>query len=305
MQFWKTVLVKSTERKTILLLVVSSSGSSPGRQGFKMLVTEKEIVGSIGGGVMEHQLVEEAKTMLSMLFKPFYKKQIHKGKVQDGSGMICSGEQVVLFYYLGKKELTVIEKMISTKGLLTITANGFSLTNKKVDFKYKWDVSHNEWKYQEQISHKPQLYIFGSGHVGLALAKLASNLDFAIRVFDNRKGLNTFEQNTFATHKSIIDYSTVLSSVTITKDAYIVIMTNSYIEDKLILKQLINTPYNYLGVLGSQAKIDTMFTVMQSEGVTSKAIATIHAPIGIKIHSKTPDEIAISILAEIIQVKNG
>ena len=305
MQFWKTLIQKTTQVNAVLLLVVDSTGSSPGRQGFKMLVTPNEIWGSIGGGVMEHQLVEEAKTMLQTTFEPFYKKQIHKGKVQDGSGMICSGEQTVLFYYLGKKELAVIEKISSIKGLLTITANGFSLTNKKVDFKYKWDVVRNEWKYQEQISYKPQLYIFGSGHVGLALTKLASNLNFATHVFDNRKGLNTFDQNTFATHKSIIDYSTVLSSINITKDAYIVIMTNSYIEDKLILKQLINRPFNYLGVLGSQAKIDTMFTVVQAEGITSKAIATIHAPIGVKIHSKTPDEIAISILAEIIQVKNG
>jgi len=305
MQFWKTLIQKTTQVNVVLLLVVDSIGSSPGRQGFKMLVTPNEIWGSIGGGVMEHQLVEEAKTMLQTAFKPFYKKQIHKGKVQDGSGMICSGEQTVLFCFLGEKELAVIEKMILTKGLLNITNNGFSLENKKVNFNYKWETTANDWSYQEQLFSKEQLYIFGAGHVGFALSKLACNLDFTIHLFDNRDRLNTFEQNTFADYKTILSYDDVLPYVSINKQAYIVIMTNSYVADKLILAQFIKTNPKYIGVLGSQAKINTMFSVLKSEGYNQDEISTIHAPIGLKIHSKTPEEIAISILAELVRVKNG
>ncbi len=98
--FLKTQIEK--HNRVMLLLVVSSKGSSPGRQGFKMAVgIDGEIFGSVGGGIMEYNLVEEAKGYLKKSdFNAFLKKQIHKGGVTDGSGLICSGEQMVLFYML-------------------------------------------------------------------------------------------------------------------------------------------------------------------------------------------------------------
>ena len=108
-ELWQFVANRlKNDEKVLLLVVVESTGSSPGRQGFKMGIdTEGSLLGSIGGGIMEIKLVELAKSYLQKNdTTPFLKKQIHnKNVAQDQSGMICSGEQTILFYPLQKTHL--------------------------------------------------------------------------------------------------------------------------------------------------------------------------------------------------------
>ena len=87
--------------------------------------------------------------------------------------------------------------------------------------------------------------------------------------------------------------------------SYVAIMTNKYTDDKLVLSKIIKNHYKFIGVLGSKAKIKTMNEVLLKEGFSEGEIENIHAPIGLSIYSQTPDEIAISIAAQIIQIKNG
>jgi xanthine dehydrogenase accessory factor len=306
MNFWKKTYQKLQDKQAlVLLLVVESKGSSPGRQGFKMVVTSNEIFGSIGGGIMEYRLVEEAKKLLYQDFEPYLKRQIHKGKITAGSGMICSGEQTILFYYLNKNHLKILQNIINSKAVLTINPSSFSLDNATVlAKKQQWQfVDDDNWQYQEQLQFQNRLYIFGAGHVGLALSKIANCLDFEIHLFDNREGLNTFEQNDTAHYKTIIDYKNSLKHIKLDAQAYIVIMTNSFVEDSIILAQFLDKKTKYLGVLGSKAKLKTMFDAFEAKGISQEQLAQVHAPIGLKIHSKTPEEIAISILGEIIQVQ--
>ena len=102
MKFWQQLLTQLQDGKNVYLLtVIQNFGSSPGRKGFKMLVSEDGFIfGSVGGGVMEFTLVEEAKSLLQKSKKPIlFKRQVHQGsKTKDGSGMICSGEQTVVFH---------------------------------------------------------------------------------------------------------------------------------------------------------------------------------------------------------------
>ena len=306
MNFWQKTYQKLVEEQTsVLLLVVASIGSSPGRQGFKMLVTANDLLGSIGGGVMEYQLVSKAKELLNQDFEPFLKRQIHQGKIKDGSGMICSGEQTVLFFRLKKNHLETLQNIVSSKGVLNIRPDTFSFAvAKTLAEPYQWKLDQKTWLYQEQIQFRNKLYIFGAGHVGLALSKIAQYLDFEIHLFDNRAHLNTFEQNNFVQHKSCIDYSKSLDYVVINQEAYIVIMTNSFVEDALVLEQFLDKNPKYLGILGSKSKLNTLFSNFKNRGIPETQLAQVHAPIGLAIASKTPEEIAISILAEIIQVKN-
>ena len=306
MNFWqKTSDIITEKDKAILLLVVASEGSSPGRQGFKMLVTAQEIFGSIGGGIMEYQLVETARELLNDTFVPFVKKQIHKGKIQDGSGMICSGEQTVLFYPLAKKQLETIHCLATNKGFLDISPTHFDCTKTStIKQEYEWKQEATTWHYTERLNSQSKLYIIGSGHIGFALSKIAQYLDFEVHLLDNRKALNTFENNTFVHQKTIIDYSSIAQYVDFGTTTYIVIMTNSYLEDKLVLEQVLSKKHNYLGVLGSKSKLKTLFEVLESEGYSKDLLTKVRAPIGMAIHSKTPEEIAISILAEIIAIKN-
>tara|TARA_R110002073_G_scaffold40547_1_gene114879 strand:+ start:84969 stop:85916 length:948 start_codon:yes stop_codon:yes gene_type:complete len=313
MNHWQFIHSKITAGKTVYLLtVIQHKGSSPGRQGFKMVVATDEIFGSIGGGVMEFNLVEQCKKLLQQgACKPFIKHQIHKGKIVDGSGMICSGEQTVIFYPLDKSNSPFINTILNTlqensNGLLSIKPNSIEFyPEKQQETRYHYThMSESNWSYQEQLNQKDILYIVGGGHVGLATTKLFSTLGFYTVVFDNRSQLNTFEANSYADKKHIVDYTAIANYIPENTSTYVAIMTNKYTDDKIVLSQLIAKKYRFIGVLGSVAKLELMFEVLQKEGVTTDQLANVHAPIGIKIHSQTPEEIAVSIAAQIIAIKN-
>ena len=138
----------------------------------------------------------------------------------------------------------------------------------------------------------------------MAVSQLFKQLNFHVVVFDNRRQLNTLEVNNYAHQKHVIDYTTIQKHIKEGKDSYIAIMTNKYTDDKLVLSQLIRKNYKFIGVLGSKAKLKTMWEVLLKEGFTQQELDSVFAPIGIHIKSETPEEIAVSIAAEIIEVKN-
>ncbi len=310
MDFWKNVLNKLAEdKRVILLLVVSHKGSSPGKQGFKMMVSEDAyLFGSVGGGRTEFQLAEKAKKLAKEALEiPFFQNQIHRDDEEDSSGMICAGEQLVLFYPLNKEHIPTIKSIITEdKGVLSITVNQFYLdinTTTKEEFSFtqsKQDV----WEYKEKINRKAYVYLVGGGHVGLATAQLFEMLDFEVTMFDDRKNLNTFEANSFSGAKKIIDYKEIDKHIPLRDNTYIVILTHGYEADSLIFSKVLDKGYKYIGLLGSKAKIKTMFKTMVANGFDEKLLQKADAPIGIDINSKTPAEIAVSIAARLIKIRN-
>lgn len=313
MKLWKHLLRTLEEgQKAYLLTVVANFGSSPGRKGFKMMVTDDGFIyGSIGGGVMEHSLVEEVKELLSKNSQSIIlKKQIHKGKIKDGSGMICSGEQTVVFHPLNVSHIPLIKSILlalvsNAEGTLLVSSTSLSfVTGKmKAQFEYVFN-SQTDWSFKEQMGFKNHLYIVGGGHVSLAVSDLLSKAGFYVTVFDNRQDLNTLEMNTSAHQKLTIDYNDIEKYIAVGNQTFITIMTNTYIDDKLVLSNLLKNQYRYIGVLGSKAKLKTMWEVLLTEGFEQEELDFVDAPIGIPIKSQTPEEIAISIGAKIIKVKN-
>ena len=166
-------------------------------------------------------------------------------------------------------------------------------------------TSSVEWIYSEPIGRTNQLYIFGAGHVGLALSNIASKVGFETHIFDDREQLNTLAENTSAKTKHIIDYNHCEQLVPEGDNIYVVIMTFGHISDEVVLKQFLGKKVRYLGLMGSKKKIKSIYSLLQEEGVSQDITAKIHAPIGVKISSQTPYEIAISIVAEMIAVKNN
>ena len=299
-----------------LLAVLHSEGSSPGRQGFKMaLGAGGEMCGSIGGGIMEHKLVELARKLLTenKPFAPIFKKQIHSKMVaQNQSGMICSGEQTVAIYYFGPALLAEVNKLLlaarnEQTGLLKLNQGDFfflpeSGQNTRFTFSAENDTV---WNYSEKVPARDEVYIIGGGHVALALSKVLTLLGFELHLFDDRPGLNTFEANDFVHAKNVIPYSEIDAYIPEGEQTYVVIMTFGYRTDKEALKQVVGKDFKYLGLMGSQAKIAQLFAELREERFSEEALEKIYAPIGIQIKSKTPEEIAISVAAQIIQVKNG
>ncbi|HUS02868.1 MAG TPA: XdhC family protein, partial [Chitinophagaceae bacterium] len=149
------------------------------------------------------------------------------------------------------------------------------------------------------------LYIVGGGHCALAFSKLMSMMDFYIHLFEEREGLNTMAANNYAHEKNIVnDYSELKTHIPAGENNYVVVMTFGYRTDDIAVRALLNKNFKYFGLLGSKKKIEKMFEDYKNEGTDEKALRKIHSPIGIQIKSQTPEEIAISIAAEIIKVKN-
>ncbi len=159
--------------------------------------------------------------------------------------------------------------------------------------------------YIECLAQKPQLYVFGAGHVGKAFTSLALNLGFRINVIDERTGIfDSYIQNPdlqlFNEH-----FSDYILREDFNDNIYIVILTHQHINDFDVLKLVCNKPHAYLGMIGSKIKVAQAANKLRDEKILSDdKINKIDMPIGIPIKSETPEEIAISILAKIIDVKN-
>lgn len=305
----------STKQRVILMVVVDCKGSSPGRVGFKMAVSENgEIAGSIGGGVMEYNMVELARKKLAeKCNEPFIKRQIHDSEAEyDKSGMICSGEQTHAFMPIGASDIesiSTIKRCIDSgnKGILSLTPGKLSFIEKESQedqqsFKI---TSPSEWEYKEQIGLKDTVYIFGAGHISVPLSQILRMLDFRVVVYDNRKELSTFTANSYANQKEVIDYHKVEHLVPDSQNSYAAIMSFGHKFDEVILKQLLPKKLKYLGMIGSKSKVHCIYDNLREYGFNDADFARVDSPIGISIKSQTPAEIAISIAAKIIQVRNN
>lgn len=311
MGIWNSILNKLKDQKRVMLLFVAShKGSSPGKQGFKMMVAEDGFLkGSIGGGRLEINLVERAKELLlkAALPQPFLINQVHRDDVENSSGMICAGEQTVVFYPIQNAQAKVIQSIIDHKnGVLTLSPDRFELNNKAVqknDFEFIINTD-GTWKFKENINRNPLLYIIGGGHVGQATARLFNSLDFEVTILDNRKNLNTSDYHISSNEKKIINYNKVADYIPDGNNIYVVIMTHGHKYDRLVFKNLMHKNFKYLGLLGSKAKISTLLKTLKDEGIDQNVMDNVDAPIGININSKTPAEIAVSIAAKVISIKN-
>lgn len=312
MEVWKFISGKlATAQDVMLLYVVESEGSSPGRAGFRMAVAADEtICGTIGGGIMEHKLVEKAKAMLKSGQKELLLMRQHHNKesMEDRSGMICLGSQLIAFIPLTQADEKTVETILQ-QGPYTIqlSPNGLSThesvpADKNHIFQYN---SENDWLYIEKINQQPVIHIIGGGHVSLALSELMCFLGFYSKVYDDRHELNTILQNFFANEKIIVPaYEQLGEYMKDCEKDYAVIMTVGYRTDKIVLKELLKKEFYYLGMMGSEHKIETLMSELRSEGVPEESLKKVFTPIGVNIYSKTTPEIAVSIAAEIIREKN-
>ena len=312
MQIWKFIADKlATAQAVMLLYVLNSEGSSPGRSGFKMAVAnDGTICGTIGGGIMEHKLVEKARAMLQdNEMKIELMHQYHdKEHATDRSGMICDGNQLNAFIPITNADEKNIETILQ-EGLYTIQLSPKGLSvhesvsadkNHSLQF-----TSNKDWLYSEKINQRPVIHIVGGGHVSLALSELMCFLGFYSKVYDDRPGLNTILQNFFANEKIVVtDYEQLGEYITDCKNDYAVIMTMGYRTDKIALQQLLQKKFYYLGMMGSEHKTEILMNELKAEGFPEESLKKIFTPIGVNIYSKTTPEIAVSIAAEIIREKN-
>lgn len=289
---------------TALLYVVDSQGSSPGRKGFIMAVNEQGVFeGTIGGGIMEVKMIELAKSELKKgKHTGIIKQQFHdKQHARNQSGLICSGWQTVVCISLIPKNIKAIEAITNASKNIFIHFNhqlGLQVSSEK---KEKINIrTQRDFDCIVKITPPKTVHIFGAGHVGFALAKQMSILDYRIVQYDDRPDLVTLGQNKYAQELKIIDYKNLKKEMTASSADIVVIVSFSYRSDKVILQQLYNQSFAYIGMMGSDHKIATLKKEIAEEGIPSRAISHVFMPIGLDMYSKTAAEIAVSIAGQII-----
>ena len=157
----------------------------------------------------------------------------------------------------------------------------------------------------EPVEASPDVYVFGAGHVGYFVAKLAHESGFRVHVIDDREKFASAERFGEGIDVIVDNIPEWLAAHTLPPTAYAVIVTRGHTHDLDALRALSAAPLRYLGLIGSKAKVRRIFDALVEEGTAPKSLEAVHAPIGLDIGAITPQEIAVSIVAELIAAKHG
>jgi xanthine dehydrogenase accessory factor len=157
----------------------------------------------------------------------------------------------------------------------------------------------------EPIAAAPALFVFGGGHIAVPLVKMAALCGFRATVIDERPDYGCPSRFPEAVEAMSLEIPEAYKRLSIDKGSYIVIITHGHKGDEVALEGALKTPAKYIGMIGSQAKDKSVYARLMSKGFTQKDLDRTHGPIGLRIKAQTPEEIAVSILAEMIAVKRG
>jgi len=158
--------------------------------------------------------------------------------------------------------------------------------------------------YYESLATAPRLVILGGGHIALPLSRIGRMLDFHVTVVDERPEFANQQRFSDADEVILSDYAEALSRMGKYKNTYYVVITPGHIKDTLCAEVILTYEYTYFGMIGSRIKVASVRKTLEDRGADPKKIDTMHAPIGIPLNGQTPAEIAVSIAAELVLVRN-
>ena len=312
----KDLMVKLKEQAVqgndcYLIALIESEGSTPRSSGAYMLVNKNGwVAGTVGGGGMEYAAVLEAQKKLQKGEAKSFQKRFD---LTTAAGMACGGYCSLQFCYLpAQKETEILAEYVLYKlegrypwWLLLPMGEGSILVEDFLPLKKHqgfYDLDGKEY-YAEQYNYDGRVFVFGAGHVARELVPLLSHLGFQCVVLDDREEFA--DPAVFPTaHKVLqVDYTKLEGIVKPNCKDYAVVMTRGHVHDANCERFLLTTPVPYIGVMGSKNKAKLARETLLAEGYTEAQLARITTPIGLDIGSETPAEIAVSIAAQLIQVR--
>jgi xanthine dehydrogenase accessory factor len=157
----------------------------------------------------------------------------------------------------------------------------------------------------EPVEASPEVYVFGAGHVGYFVARMAHEVGFKVHVIDDREKFANADRFGAGIEVLVDHIPSWLGAHALPPTAYAVIVTRGHTHDLDALRALVRSPLRYLGLIGSKAKVRRIYDALIEEGTPREALAGVHAPIGLDIGAITPQEIAVSIVAELVAAKHG
>lgn len=311
----------------MLVSVVANQGSAPRGAGARMLVGPSgRIVGTIGGGAVELRSETLALELLEEGRSAIHDFRLHRNATED-IGMVCGGDVTVLFRYIpgdSREWLALAEAVLDrleahTGGWLLDPLTEDNVLPCLYTPEQSWGGPAPDQHVLEQMwGNAPRLadgwfgeplpigervVIFGGGHIAQELVPVLRHLGFRPVVFEDRQEYARPELFPGAEQTILGDFSRVADSLTLNEEDYVVIMTSGHKNDYEVEGQILALPHAYLGVIGSPAKTAAVNQRLLADGFTQEQLDQVYTPIGVKIKSETPAEIAISIAGELILVR--
>lgn len=326
----------------VVVTIFDKTGSVPRTAGAKMVVRQDgSIAGTIGGGRLEADAIKLARTVMTLrqsLVEPFNLS----GEDVAGMDMICGGQGEMLLDFIDAadgnnqviyREAAAILEHRDKAWLITALGNAASprrqprqqclvkrdgtligrfdsdekfldrLTAGPAKISIHADVLADQRFLVEPIRSSGTVYIFGAGHVSQKVAPLSETVGFRTVVLDDRAEYASRDRFPAATQIVLLESFDRLPALTVDADSYIVILTRGHLHDKTILEWSLTTDAGYIGMIGSRRKRDKIYAVLAAQGYGQADFDRVFSPIGTAIGAETPEELAVSIVGELIKVR--
>lgn len=317
-------------RSVVRAVIVKTWGSTPREVGADMLVrAEGSPLGTIGGGCGEAEIYEIAREMLSSpQAKPGYLCHVDLTEnPEEGGDKVCGGRFDVLLHRLepelhrpllsATRERLQVGQQVCwgteavggrpgfwKRGEVRIPV-GLSLTVREGATEGPvWEKTREGTEiFLEPLGRVLRLVIVGAGHIARPLSRLAAEVGYMVTVLDDRADYARAEYFPEAAEVVAGDYAATLPELAASSGTSVVLVTRGHKHDQDCLRLMAGKPLDYLGMIGSQRRIEAVYAELVEEGYSLEALRSVHAPIGLEIGAHTPAEIAVSILAQMIKVR--
>ena len=326
-------------RRAVLAVPIWTSGSVPLSAHSKLLFRDDgSIKGTVGGGRLEAEVLAAAPAVLKQDRHRVLEFDLTGADAAE-TGMICGGRCAVLlepiapsrgadvFAAAAHAEISGEPIVIMTILLSDAPPGKLALTSKRCLVGAAGDshwadplleladqsLSDGRPRFAEDpvsaliypLLPRPSLFIFGAGHIGVCLAHLADIAGFRVVVADDRKEFANAERFPRADQVLVATVADAFSQLRIAEDCYLVAVTRGHASDEEVVARGLATAAKYIGMIGSKAKVAAVRHRLRARGFPETDIARLHAPIGLDIGAETVEEIAVSILAQLIAVRRG
>jgi xanthine dehydrogenase accessory factor len=322
----------------ILATVIEQAGSAPRKSGAQMVIRgDGSSLGTVGGGRLEAECMIVARTVMAE--RRAQTLSLHlTGTDVAGTTMICGGGVEVYIEPLSASLLDVYTKLLELqeegKEAVLVSRISTAASNEEAggkalvmaDGRFMGPLAlndealvtartifaerqprlipyHEERLYLEPVFPAPTLYLFGAGHISRSIAPMASLVGFQVIVIDDRAEFANRDSFPLAQEIWVEEFDGIGKKIEGGADAYAVIVTRGHMYDHAALRQVLPRGCRYIGMIGSHRKRDIIYKELIKEGYTRADLASVHSPIGLEIGAETPEEIAVSIVAELIKVR--
>jgi len=267
----KAISLLDSGQHVALVTVAATTGSTPGKVGFKMLVFDrgKSTAGTVGGGLVEAKMIEEAARMLDRPASRTFRFEL-AGTAEDEKG-ICGGSVELSIETFDAAALPVLEERARAA--------------------------------EENLADAPTVILCGAGHVSYFIARYAKGVHFRVTVCDDRAEYANPQRFPDADEIIVEDVERIFDRVQADDRSYIVIVTRGHMYDRTVLEQALKTPARYVGMIGSRRKTLTILEKLREQGIPQEQLNRVYSPIGVSIGAVTPEEIALSIVCELVKIR--